>query len=126
MMPAFTLPIERVLRFDDCELNIACFSLTRNGRLQKVEPKVFDLLVYLVCNANRVVSKAELFTHVWPNEVVSAASLTQCISAVRRAIGDTGANQRLVATISKRGYRFIAPVYESEYTAPLRGPKSVR
>jgi DNA-binding winged helix-turn-helix (wHTH) protein len=75
-----------------------------------VEPQVFDLLVYLVQNRDRVVSKDDLITGVWGGRIVSDSTLTSRINATRRAIGDNGDAQRLIRTISRRGFRFIGAV----------------
>lgn len=76
----------------------------------KVEPKVFDVLLYLLRHANRVVSKNELLSAVWQGDAVTAGALTQCVFLARRAIGDTGTSQRMIATVNKRGYRFVGDV----------------
>jgi DNA-binding winged helix-turn-helix (wHTH) protein len=96
-----------ILRFNHCELNTGCFSLKRNGATQKVEPRVFDLLVYLAERADRVVPKQELLLALWGTECVSESVLTQCVFGARRAVGDSAKEQRIIATVSKRGYRFV-------------------
>src|SRR5262245_29711809 len=75
-----------------------------------VEPQVFALLVYLVQNRDRVVSKDDLITGVWGGRIVSESTLTSRINAARRAIGDSGDAQRLIRTIARRGFRFIGAV----------------
>jgi pimeloyl-ACP methyl ester carboxylesterase/DNA-binding winged helix-turn-helix (wHTH) protein len=77
-----------------------------------VEPQVFDVLVYLVRHRDRVVSKEELLDEVWGDRFVSESALTSRIKAARRAIGDDGANQRIIRTLHGRGYRFVADVDE--------------
>jgi len=86
-----------------------------------VEPQVFDLLVYLVQNRDRVVSKDELLAGVWGGRIVSESTLTSRINAARRALGDSGDEQRLIRTISRRGFRFIGAVRmqgNGDQTAP--------
>jgi len=91
----------------------------RRGCLRKVDreidlrPKSFEVLRHLVENAGRLVSKDELVKIVWPNVIVTDESLTQCVSEVRRALGD--AEQRLIKTVPRRGYLFAASV--SSYPA---------
>src|SRR5467141_1948959 len=75
-----------------------------------VEPQVFDLLVYLVQNRDRVVSKDDLIASVWGGRIVSDTTLTSRIYAARRAIGDSGRNQSLIRTIARKGLRFIGDV----------------
>jgi TolB-like protein len=74
----------------------------------ELRPKSFELLHYLIENAGRLVSKEELIKAVWSRVVVTDESLTQCVSDVRRALGD--GRQRLIKTLPRRGYMFIAPV----------------
>jgi len=98
--------------FADCELDCERRELRRNGTAVHLEPQVFDVLVHLVRNHDRVVTKDELLQAVWLGRVVSEDALTSRISAARRAIGDTGEDQRLVRTVQRRGFRFIGDVRE--------------
>src|SRR4249919_3248664 len=75
-----------------------------------LEPQVFDLLVYLIENRDRVVSKDDLIASVWAGRIVSESTLTSRINAVRRAIGDTGEKQSCIRTFARKGFRFVAPV----------------
>jgi TolB-like protein len=72
-----------------------------------IEPQVFDLLVYLVQNRDRVVSKDDLIASVWGGRIVSDSTLTSRINAARKAVGDSGENQKLIRTIARRGIRFV-------------------
>jgi pimeloyl-ACP methyl ester carboxylesterase/DNA-binding winged helix-turn-helix (wHTH) protein len=102
-----------VYRFGDCELDPPRFELRRAGAAVHVEPQVFDVLLYLVRNRERVVPKTELLDAVWGNRFVSESALTSRLKAARRAIGDDGAAQRLIATVHGVGYRFVGTVAES-------------
>src|SRR5258708_23343908 len=73
-------------------------------------PQVFDLLLHLVRNRERVVTKDDLIDAVWGGRIVSESTLTSHINAVRKAIGDTGDEQRLIRTIARKGYRFVGDV----------------
>jgi TolB-like protein len=75
-----------------------------------VEPQVFDLLIYLVENRDRVVSKDDLIASVWRGRIVSDSTLASRINAARRAVGDSGEQQRLIRTVARRGVRFIGSV----------------
>ena len=75
-----------------------------------VEPQVFDLVVHLMENRDRVVSKDELIDKIWHGRSVSESTLTSRINAARKAIGDTGANQSLIRTIARKGFRFVGNV----------------
>jgi DNA-binding winged helix-turn-helix (wHTH) protein/tetratricopeptide (TPR) repeat protein len=98
------------LRFGDCELDPDRFELRRADRVVEVEPQVFDVLVHLVRHRDRVVTKTELLDEVWGDRFVSESALTSRIKSARRAVGDTGRDQRMIRTIHGRGYRFVAPV----------------
>ena len=72
-----------------------------------VEPQVFDLLVCLVRNRDRVVSKDDLIASVWGGRIVSESTLTSRINAARKAVGDSGEDQKLIRTVARRGLRFV-------------------
>jgi TolB-like protein len=82
-------------------------------------PRVFDLLLYLVRHRERVVSKEELLDTVWGGRIVSESTVTSHINAVRKAIGDNGLDQRLVRTVARKGFRFVANVRESNLPGKL-------
>ncbi len=81
--------------------------LSCDGRTVSLEPQVFDLLVYLLENRDRVVSKDDLIDKVWGGRIVSDSTLTSRINAVRKAIGDSGSDQSLIRTIPRKGLRFV-------------------
>ena len=93
--------------FDSHVLDTDTRELRRGSESIAVEPQVLDLLVYLVENRDRVVSKDDLIASVWGGRIVSDAALTSRIYAARKAIGDTGRDQKLIRTISRKGLRFI-------------------
>jgi len=97
-------------RFDEFEIDLGQQELRRSGQVVRIEPQVFELLVYLVRNSNRVVTKEELIESVWRGRAISEAALSSCVSAARRAIGDTGKDQRRIRTASKRGFRFVGTI----------------
>src|ERR1700733_6015456 len=84
--------------------------LCRGTEPVAVEPQVFDLLIYLVENRERVVSKDDLIAVVWGGRIVSDSTLTSRINAARKAIGDSGEDQKLIRTISRKGLRFVGSV----------------
>ena len=93
-------------------LDVERRELCRGGELVAMEPQVFDVLVYLVANRDRVVSKDDLIDAVWGGRIVSDSAVTTRINAVRRAVGDSGAAQQVVRTVSRKGVRFVAEVQE--------------
>lgn len=101
-------------------MDAALFELRRAGQRVALEPKVFDLLSYLVLHRERVVTRDEIFAALWPNEFVSDAALGYSIRAARRAIGDDGRHQRLIRTVHRRGFRFVGKVVRTnEAVQPL-------
>jgi adenylate cyclase len=98
------------IQFDDHRLDPARRELSRNGTSVKIEPRVFDLLLHLIENRHRVVSKEDIIAQVWSGRIVSDSALTRAINAARGAIGDDGKAQRLIQTRSRHGYRFVGSV----------------
>ena len=101
-----------VLAFGDHRLDIKRRELRRGTELIELEPKVFDLLAFLVQQRDRVVSKDDLLQEIWGGRIVSESALTTRINAVRRALGDDGTQQRLVRTFTRKGIRFVGEVTE--------------
>jgi TolB-like protein/cytochrome c-type biogenesis protein CcmH/NrfG len=117
------------LSFDECEIDIERRELRRAGRPVHVEPQVFDLLIYLVQNRDRVVSKDDLIQSVWGGRIVSDSTLTSRINAARTAIGDSGEDQKLIRTIARKGVRFVGTVRtqpkDSEQTPGVPSPAEI-
>jgi len=88
------------------------FDITRNGETVAIEPKVFDLIVYLINKRDKVVSREELFESIWEGREVSDTTLSNSIKAARKTLGDNGDLQQVIKTIRGRGYRFVADVSE--------------
>src|SRR5207302_3737700 len=97
-------------------LDIERRELRRGEEPIALEPQVFDLLVYLVRNRDRVVSKDDLIQSVWGGRIVSESALTTRLNAARKAVGDSGAAQRLIRTVPRRGVRFIGEVSDDSET----------
>lgn len=110
-----------LLTFSDYELDTRLYALRRGGQARQVEPLVFNLLVYLARYRDRIVTRQELMDALWAGKVVSESTLSSCIKAARQAVGDDGDAQRCIATIPRRGYRFVAEVQEHEPATPAPG-----
>ena len=95
-------------RFGDHTLDTGTLQLLDGSTEVDLEPQVFAVLAHLVHHRDRVVPKEELLDEVWGSRFVSESALTTRIKQVRRAVGDTGRDQRLVRTYHGRGYRFVA------------------
>jgi len=114
--------------FEDFALDCERRELRAGDAVIPVEPQVFDILVHLVENRDRVVSKDDLIASVWNGRIVSDSTLDSRINAVRKAVGDSGGQQRLVRTMSRKGFRFVGAVtskgktgkHEDSSAAPLQ------
>ena len=96
--------------FSNHVLDVDLRELTRGGESVAVEPQVFDLLVHLVENRDRVVTKDDLIEAVWDGRIVSESTLTSRINAARRAVGDSGKDQAMIRTLARKGFRFVGDV----------------
>lgn len=103
--------------FEGYVLDEARHELWRGSEIVAVEARVFDLLTFLVRNRDRVVSQEDLRMAVWDGRIVSISTISSTMNAVRSAIGDTGNDQRLIRTVPRKGFRFIAPVIEEPSNA---------
>jgi len=108
-----------VYQFEDCQVNPRRFELRRGGEVVHVEPQVFTLLAHLIEHRDRVVAKTELLDAVWGDRYVSDSALTSRVKMLRRAVGDDGTRQRVIATVHGIGYRFVAEVTESSRSAEV-------
>jgi TolB-like protein len=113
-------------RFEDFILDSDRRELSRGPEAITVGPQVFDLLLHLVQNRERVVTKDNLIDVVWGGRIVSESTLTSHINAVRKAIGDTGEQQRLLRTIARKGYRFVGDVRQADTQERADVPKPTK
>jgi TolB-like protein len=97
--------------FSGHTLDDARRELHRGSELVSIEPQVFDLILYLLENRDRVVSNDDLIASVWRGRIVSNSTLTSRINAARRAVGDSGGDQRVIRTIPRKGIRFVGAVH---------------
>ena len=116
-----------VFLFEDCELDASRRELRRTGSVVPVEPQVLDLLIYLIENNSRVVSRDALHQAIWKNRIVSESTLASCINTARKAVGDNGTAQRLIRTVSRKGFRFIGDVRTAQpaTAAPVRATLAI-
>lgn len=96
--------------FADFQLDPSGQELLLRGKAVAMQPQVFDLLLFLIENHDRLVTKDEIIDAVWEGRAISDGSLNARINAARKAIGDTGENQDLIRTIPRKGFRFVAEV----------------
>ncbi|MHC4045236.1 winged helix-turn-helix domain-containing protein [Bradyrhizobium sp. 23AC] len=105
-------------RFENNVLDGDLRELTCGGAAVPLQPQVFDLLLYLVAQRARVVSKDDLISQIWSDRIISDSALNSRINAARKAISDDGATQRLIKTIPRKGFRFVGEVRE-DVAAPI-------
>src|SRR5258707_4487264 len=103
--------------FKTFRLDTANHLLWRNGDRVPLAPKAFDLLAYLVEHAGRLVTPDEILEALWSETYVNPEVLRKHILEIRRTLGDRPDSPEFIATVRKRGYRFVAPVLEE--SAPL-------
>jgi len=101
-----------IYHFDDYILDTENYSLTKQNKMVSLEPKVFDVLTYLIKNKDKVHSKDELIDELWEGRVISDAALNTCIRSIRRALNDDAKHQKYIRTFPKRGFQFVADVRE--------------
>jgi DNA-binding winged helix-turn-helix (wHTH) protein/tetratricopeptide (TPR) repeat protein len=114
--------INNLYRFDEFELNPARRTLTRLGEKISLAPKTFDVLLYLVTNAGRVILKQDLIAAVWPGSFVEEGNLTQHIFGLRKALAD---RSTCIVTIPGRGYQFTADVQSIPASPPIPAPVEI-
>ncbi|MFA7542407.1 MAG: winged helix-turn-helix domain-containing protein, partial [Lysobacterales bacterium] len=111
-LPPAEIPDDQsvALEFGDCLLDLHRRELRRADEVVPLEPRIFDLLAFMAGNPHKALSKDELQAQIWPGLVVSDAVFSQAIMKARRAVGDSGQQQSVIATIHGYGYRFVAEV----------------
>ena len=110
---------QMIFTINECSVDTEVYEVRRHGSLVPVEPQVFDLLVHLLENTDRVVTKDEIIARIWNGRIVSEAALSSRIKAVRQAIGDDGASQACIRTIRRRGFRVVAEVTRGAHAAAV-------
>lgn len=121
------MPRDVQFAFDAYTLDVARRELRRRAELVAVEPQVFDLLIYLIENRDRVVSKDDLIASVWGGRIVSDSTLTSRVFAARKAVGDSADEQRVIRTVPRKGFRFVAEVGDgADGVLPQKAPAAPR
>ncbi|MEJ2515913.1 MAG: winged helix-turn-helix domain-containing protein [Gammaproteobacteria bacterium] len=112
--------MDPVYRFDDFLADPVTWRLSRRGKEIHLEPVVLKLLIYLIANRGRLVTRKELMDTVWGDTVISESALTKAVARLRKALDDDVAAPRYVETVRSQGYRFVAPVEEVERPGQAR------
>ncbi|MDA7088599.1 winged helix-turn-helix domain-containing protein [Pseudomonas sp. SA3-5] len=106
-------------RFEEFEINIEQASLTRGDEEVALEPRAYALLLLLIRNRERVVSKDEIIEQLWQGRFTSDSAVTTCLKTLRKALQDDGERQRFIRTLRGRGFRFVAQVSEVLAESPV-------
>jgi TolB-like protein/DNA-binding winged helix-turn-helix (wHTH) protein/Flp pilus assembly protein TadD len=121
-MPSLT---NNLYRFGEFSLDAQGRALKRGAEAVPLTAKAFDVLLLLIQNAGRTVTKDELMKAVWPDSFVEESNLTQTIFMVRKALDET-ADRRYILTVQGQGYRFLVPVKEADKNGPeIEAPVAV-
>lgn len=103
---------QRVYRLENVEIDTSRFTLMREGEERHLRQKTFQVLIYLLEQRERLVTKNELIEHVWSGTAVTDNALEQCLAEIRKVLGDDSRHPRFIKTVPRAGYRFIGKVEE--------------
>jgi DNA-binding winged helix-turn-helix (wHTH) protein len=120
--PGHNANIHLVYRVSDIEIDPYQFVLLRHGVARPIEPKVLDLIIYLVIRRPRMVPREEVTSQLWRGHFVSASVLTRAVCLARKALG----NQETIRTIHARGYQWVAPVIVTEHDGDCNAVHSTK
>ena len=116
---------KQIYRFADIEVDLSRNCLRRGNKEEHLRKKTFSILVYLIRERGRVVTKEELFATAWKDTAVTDGVLLHCIKEIRQALGDDSHRPRFIKTVPKTGYRFIGEVRE-EFQSPVKESEEQR
>lgn len=102
----------RIYRLDGIEIDTAQACLKRDGNEQHLRQQAFQVLIYLLENPQRLITKNELIEAIWQDTAVTDNALEQCLAEIRKVLGDDSRNPRFIKTVPRAGYRFIGPLEE--------------
>src|SRR5438552_11098455 len=106
-----------IYQFDDVQVDVETFRVLRDGSPLALEPRAFEVLVFLINHPGRLIEKEELLEAVWKETFVTPNALTRTIAHLRKTLGDDARGARYIETVPTRGYRFIAEVEVKARTA---------
>lgn len=102
-----------IYHFDSFRFDAGKAELSRDGKIVAAQPRVLGLLAYLLKNRERLVTKAELVERLWEGRTVSDDAVAKRITLLRKALGDTGRQNRLIRSVYGKGVQFVAEVDEA-------------
>ena len=111
-----------VYEFDDVRVDPRRMEITRRGVALHLEPKSFDVLVFLIEHGDRLVTKEELLEAVWKDTFVTPNTLTRAVAQLRKSLGDDAYEAKYIETVARRGYRFLAAIRVQPHSSTLSRP----
>src|SRR5262245_44630334 len=115
----------RIYCFDDVEIDVSNLRVTVGSEIRPVEPKSFRLLLFLVENPGRALTKDEIMAVVWPDAVVSDNSLARAVTQIRKVLGDDPKAPKYIETVPTVGYRFVGECEEEQIPPTAPSPSMV-
>src|SRR5271166_4228332 len=109
-MSPMSMRAGRIFQFGKFQIDAPARTLRREEAIVKLNPRAFDVLLYLVQNPGKVLTRDELLKNVWPDACVDESSLAQNISLLRRALDEKPGDNSFIVTLPGRGYQFVVPV----------------
>ena len=109
-----------IYQFDDVTVDPASFQVTKAGNAVSLEPKAFEVLIFLISNPGRLIEKEELLNVVWKDAFVTQNAMTRVIAQLRKALGDDAKQAKYIETVPTRGYRFVTEIRSSEGHSVLK------
>jgi len=103
-----------IYQFDTFKIDSEKFEFCRDGKIQRMEPRVFDLLHFLTKNPNRIINREEIIAEIWDGRIISDATISSYVKSARKALGDNGEEQKYIKTIRGRGFKLTANVNVKE------------
>ena len=111
-----------VFEVDGVEIDVATGCLRRNGKALHLRARALQVLVYLIERRDRLVPRDELLSQFWGDTAVTDDAVAQCVADIRRVFGDSSRESRIIKTVPKLGFHFVAPVHERVIDVPLMSP----
>lgn len=115
---------EGIYQFGEFQIDVAARTLRRDEEPVALNRRAFDVLLYLIQNPGRILTRDELLKNVWPDSFVDENSLAQSISALRRALGEKPGDNSYILTLPGRGYQFVSPVRAAVTENPTSGSEN--
>ena len=114
------------IKFEEFSVDLERFELNRGGEIVSVEPLIFNLIALLASHPQKLFTKQDLIEQLWPGRVISDSAISSAIKSARKALGDSGDQQRFIQTVRGRGIRFTGKLnnVDKQSTEQITKPES--